>query len=553
MKDLKLSLVVQAIDKATSPLRKIGGVIGGLQGRVTRFNNVFKKIGVGEVLGGAALIGGATLAAKSILDLTNKTADLGEGFLHAAQKAGTTVEVIQRLGFAAKQLGVDPDDLSRGIFMMQRQMVDAMTGKKEPRRAFGALHISMPEVKALSRDPEKAILRVAEAFTKIRNPAVRAKLAMDLFSRAGIRMLPMLLAGGDELKRLEAQIIEAHGVLTQKDAESAERYIQAKNRMGIAVRGLEMQVGSRLIPTLTNVIDKVTAWIEHMSPGALQKFTDAVNNLVQKLPDLMPKLERVLTLASNFADKILDLASNTNFMKGVLIALAAFIGAQFLVVMVEAGAAIVTLGGFLAGLVAPALAASVALFGIEIPILAIVVAVGLIAGAVYLVITHWKQIAAFFKGLWDKVGQIFGGALKWIEANTPIGWLYDRWNGIVPFFAGLWGKIEDILSGAWKRIAAATPDWLKTILKVGAMAGFAANPAMAMAAATSFMPHGARPAAPVAGPARAIHRPAAGAAGAAGKVDVNIRVDQDGRARVKSARSSNPDIFARVMSGVFPG
>jgi|GEM_PF-5713700 len=612
MKDLKLSLIVSALDRATAPLRRVGASLKGLEAKTNSLKGAFHKLRLAEMIGGAALIGGVTAAAAGILNITNKTAEMGEGFLHAAQKAGVTAETIQKLSYAAKQVGVDPEILGHGLALMERNTVAALLGQKQQLRAFAALKITTPQLKLLSGHPDEAFNRIMDGLKGISNGAVRAWAAMTVFGRAGFQMLPMAAGGSAAIKKFGAELAATGAIMGKDDVEAAEKYIQAKNKMGAAIQGLEIKIGNQLIPTLTAAIGKMTDWVEHMKPGELKKLTSSINLLVGKIPELLPK---VLDLAAKF----LALAGNGKVVAGAMIALGVALGVGFVANIAMAAAGIVALAP---AIVALAVAAwPFVLAGAAIAAVAFVVIknwkpisaffkgfwagfssvaaagvaslkplwtglVGFVKGlfgsfasyvssiwsqvaafagaAVRLTKGVWAPIAGFFKGYWALVGGIFSAFWKFVAPMARVGLkvVTDAWSGLTGWFGKLWSDIENAFSGAWKKLAAMTPDWLKTLLKVGAI-GLTATmaPALASAAMAPTIRHLAH-AAPTPGPARAIGRPGAGgtpgaagkpgAAAANGKVAVHVHVTSDGQPKVKSVSASG-DATASVSRGVFPG
>jgi hypothetical protein len=399
-------------------------------------------------------------------------------------------------------------------------------------KALHLLHISVKDAKKLSADPAEAFKRLVDGFTRIKNPTTRAALAMALFSRSGYQMMPVLTAGRARIEAFERQLDEMHGVLGKDDVEAAEIFIQKKRGMMAALDALTHRIGNALIPAMTTMIGKLQDWVVHLKPAAIAHFTAALQGMITRLPQLLPKFERMAELAFRVADRLLTLASNANVVKGAIAVLAVFLGAQFVVAIAGAATALLTIIPIIWTFAAGVIAATW-------PILAIIAVVALLAGGVYLLITHWSAVTGFFKGLWTKVGQIFAAAFKWIRDSTPIGWLYQRWGGIVDFFKGLFAKVENVFSDAWKRIADLTPGWMKTILKLGAIGGaMAFSPAMAMEMA-------AAQAAPVA-PAHAA------APHGRQRVDVHMHVTSDGRTQVKNV-SAGPGATATVHRGTIPG
>ena len=100
------------------------------------------------------------------------------------------------------------------------------------------------------------------------------------------------------------------------------------------------------------------------------------------------------------------------------------------------------------------------------PVYAIIGAVALLAGGVYLLIKHWDKVSAFFVGLWEKIKGAFSAAWDWIK-NLIFGtsdWILGavaiflpivgvpaliikHWDAIKEFFSGLWEKVKGIFQG----------------------------------------------------------------------------------------------------------
>jgi hypothetical protein len=527
MKDLKLSLIVAAIDRATAPLRKVTDGLKGLEERGERLKKTFQKISFGGILGGGLIIGGAIEAGRGLYELTNKTAELGEQFLHMAIKSGASVEQIQRLRFAAKQLGVDEDGLSQVFFRFQTHLANGVMGNKETVKALAQLGIGTKELKRLTKDPNEAFLRLVDGFTKLRNPTQRAKLAMDLFSRSGYQILPMLTAGRAEILRFMGQLDAAHAVMSTADAKASEEFIQNKNRMGLALQGLQMRIGIALLPVMSGLIEKLALVVRNLQPAVLTRFTLAMAKLIDQLPALIDLFSKLLDFVAWLVPKVMAVTERFGGLKNVLIAVAAIMAGEFLLNVIRLGSAIwglVEAVGALkfAGLIGGALSAAGALLSLipaitsaadvmavfdlamdANPIGLIVIAVAALAAGAYVLIRYWKPITAFFSNVCDQVASYF--------------------------------------TNLWKHITDGMPAWLKTGLKIGAIGGaIAINPTLGVGlAASAAVGAVARPA-----PSRAAAAPAS-------RADVHLHVTADGQVQVKKVAASG-GATVNVNRGVFP-
>ncbi len=81
------------------------------------------------------------------------------------------------------------------------------------------------------------------------------------------------------------------------------------------------------------------------------------------------------------------------------------------------------------------------------PIGIIIVAIGALIAVTILIITHWKQVAAFFTRLWADVMSLFKSKIGFILAalfpfiGIPL-LIAAHWRSIVSFFEGLWNDVS---------------------------------------------------------------------------------------------------------------
>ena len=103
------------------------------------------------------------------------------------------------------------------------------------------------------------------------------------------------------------------------------------------------------------------------------------------------------------------------------------------------------------------------------PILAVIAAIALVAGGVYLLVKNWDKVVGFFRGLWDKVVGFFQKAWDWIK-NLIFGtsdWILaavavffpiigipaliiKHWEKIKGFFSNLWSNVTSKTKAAWE-------------------------------------------------------------------------------------------------------
>lgn len=158
----------------------------------------------GVTLGVGALIG----FAKSTLDAADQIGDL-------ALKMGVSTDAAQRFGYAARQSGANIDDVSQAIVKMNDNLG---TGDKSTVAALDAAGLRFERIRNMK--PEDAFREIADAIGRVPDPMTQARIAMDLFGKAGATLLPMIrensLAVADG-----AEIMSEDTIKALKDAKQA--------------------------------------------------------------------------------------------------------------------------------------------------------------------------------------------------------------------------------------------------------------------------------------------------------------------------------------------
>lgn len=152
---------------------------------------------------GARLAGLGTAALTAFFGDAKVFADMGSDLLDMSQRTGVSVEALSELGFAADQSGADMQTLEGGLRRMQQLIADAAGGSASARQALDRLGISVEDLSRLS--PDQQFKLIADRLSQINNPTMRAAAAMDIFGRAGTRLLPMLANGAAGIEAMQQQ------------------------------------------------------------------------------------------------------------------------------------------------------------------------------------------------------------------------------------------------------------------------------------------------------------------------------------------------------------
>ncbi|MEX2373923.1 MAG: hypothetical protein WD800_09000, partial [Dehalococcoidia bacterium] len=106
--------------------------------------------------------------------------------------------------------------------------------------------------------PEDQFKLLAEAISQIEDPSRKAALAMTLFGRSGTNLLPMFASGARGIETLQAEARRLGLTMSTEDAQAAEQFTDALDKLWKVVRMGVFHVGAALAPTLQQVAERFT-------------------------------------------------------------------------------------------------------------------------------------------------------------------------------------------------------------------------------------------------------------------------------------------------------
>jgi hypothetical protein len=226
---------------------EVGADDSPLRAKLKEAGERLKKWGDGiEAMGkkllgiGAAITAPALLAAKSF-------ADTGSQLKDASARTGLFVETLSALGAAATAAGTDLDTVEGGVRHLQKHIFEAANGSVEAVVAFNSLGLSWFKLARMT--PDQQVHATAKAINGIRNPTLKAALAMQIFGKEGTELLPVL-AGLDASTKEAKQF----GLIwSSLDAKNASDFGHALGLMLKVGKRLFEVIGSALAPLLTDV------------------------------------------------------------------------------------------------------------------------------------------------------------------------------------------------------------------------------------------------------------------------------------------------------------
>ena len=175
-------------DQAIGKLRTMEGAAGTT---TTAFKTAETATGQwGSALVSLAGAFGVALSVNSVKNFAIGVIEAGAAVGDMAQKLGISAEAVQRFGYAADQSGASIETVDRAIKAMN---VNLAEGSKSTVAALEAAGLEFETIRRMA--PEDAFVAIGDAVAGIEDPMTRAKVATELFGKAGQELVPVFLAG----------------------------------------------------------------------------------------------------------------------------------------------------------------------------------------------------------------------------------------------------------------------------------------------------------------------------------------------------------------------
>ncbi len=273
--------VITAEDRATATLKRVASEFGSL-GRAA-----LSAAGMVAGIGGALSVGAIVSQVKAVVDLQDQFGKL-------AQQTGIGVQSLTELNYAAKLSDVSTEELSTGVTRLTSKMADVAQGSKEATAVFDSLGVKVKNNDGTLRSSEDVLKDIAQRFSEFEDGSTKTAYAVEIFGRAGAKLIPLLNSGRDGLAEMAEEARALGVVFDEKAAKAAEQFNDNLTRLGQAAQGLKIELLQGLIPPLTELtqrfLDARAAGIGFIDALDIAANIKGFGTLDEKIADVQRRL-----------------------------------------------------------------------------------------------------------------------------------------------------------------------------------------------------------------------------------------------------------------------
>ena len=241
-------------------------------------------------LGPAGLLAGASIAALGvgITALVMPVARVGDEFFKLSQKTGVSVEALTALDYAAKLSDVSTEGLTKALQKLSVAMFDTQINGVEGSAALKALGVSATDVNGKIRPTEQVLLDLADKFSAMPDGADKAALAVKLFGKEGLAIIPFLNQGREGITALMEEAQRLGLVMSEDVARASEVFNDNLTRLSAIFEGVQRQIGAAVIPVLADFTEQVI-----LAQGETGSFSNELQRITANREATLAFLESV--------------------------------------------------------------------------------------------------------------------------------------------------------------------------------------------------------------------------------------------------------------------
>ncbi len=255
----KLTADTSGFDSAMSKAEKSGK---NLKGSLEKTFGKIKKVAAGALSVAAIKKGIDTVVA-----FANEVSQAGDRIDKQSQALGLSRKAFQEWDYILGQNGASIGSLGVSMKTLNNLVLDAAAGGKESKTAFSQLGLGIHEIEKL--EPEKQFEAVVRAFQKMPAGAQKSALAVKIFGRNGMELLPLLNQSETSIDELRQRAEELGLIMSDDAVDAAVVYGDSLDDLQRTFNAFKYSIGAKILPVLTSGIQKITNYA-----GKLRKAYD---------------------------------------------------------------------------------------------------------------------------------------------------------------------------------------------------------------------------------------------------------------------------------------
>jgi hypothetical protein len=439
-----------ALQRKADATRKVMDSWGKIKPIGDNFQTVLKRTAGGFVAVGAA----AAAASAGVWKLGTAFGNFADSAAEGAATLGTDANFLLSVRYAASQVGASAEMADKALSEMNIRLVDAGEDGNKTGEALNELGLNIGKLQKM--DPASQFATISQAFSKYTGSVNKAKIATEIFGKAG-RKIPNLLNLGKEGLQGYAQAAKDAGyLLSDSDMLMGDAFDEAMGQFNLALQGSQNIIGRELLPVLTELMTSLGSFIRENAPNIKAVAQEFGGWLKTNGPIIGGQIRDMAKSLVEMGKAAWPFIESVGGVKAILTGIAT-------IAFLPTIAAVASLGASFITAVPAVIKLTTGLWGMAAGATGIIPAIGGAATALWGMATAgWAAIAPLLPAI--AIGAAIIGGLTLLALgikNVVENWdsysakLYEVWN-ITKVFSG---GIYDSIAGAFDRLTGKIGAW----------------------------------------------------------------------------------------------
>lgn len=198
----------------------------------------------------------AGVAGSAILAAGKRALDYASSLGEVAQQAGVSAKELQEYRYAASQAGVSSEQMDGALTKLTKTIGEAKAGSKAQATTFRELGVAIQDANGRVYSAGEVIPKLADALAKVKDPATRARLEMELFGKTGQKLDTLLAGGSEALNNLRDAAHRLGVVLSDRQIQNAD---DAADKLASVKQVLEARIAGVVSDNATAIVSLADA------------------------------------------------------------------------------------------------------------------------------------------------------------------------------------------------------------------------------------------------------------------------------------------------------
>jgi TP901 family phage tail tape measure protein len=253
---------------------------------------------------------GAAAVAASMVALVKKTADYGDELWKASQKTGIAVETLSGLKLAADKSDLSLGGLAMGMSRLSRLVVEANRGGLEQQAVLQRIGVTATDTTGRMKPMDALMGEVSDKFKFMPDGVEKTAMAIDIFGKSGMEMIPLLNLGSEGLKREREEAERLGLVMSGPTAQASEAFNDQLTTLKKSLLGVTVTVGTALMPVFQKIVEGVVDIVSGFNRWLKQnpEIVQSIHNIVESIRWLVTGIKDAIVWIGKLGEKLSGMA-----------------------------------------------------------------------------------------------------------------------------------------------------------------------------------------------------------------------------------------------------